>query len=127
VNCTIDYFLTLFDEFGKVAPAKITAYLNIAQGRVPLTVWGTNTQYGQALLAAHMLTASGRQGAGASGGAVTQEQVGELSRSYQFIGEVGSGDSWLATTRYGIDFIELRNETIVPMMSTRPGLLPGRC
>jgi hypothetical protein len=126
-NATIEYFLTLFDEFSKIAPPKILAYLNIAIGRAPLTIWTTNAQYAQSLLTAHMLTASGRQGAGSSGGPTTAEQVGDLSRSYQYIGEVGSGDAWLATTRYGIDFIELRNSTIVPMMSTRSPILPGPC
>lgn len=125
MNCTIQYFLDLFDEFLKVPPAKISAYLNIATGRVPLPVWGNNTAYGQALLTAHMLTASGRQGQGGTGGAITNEQVGDLSRGYQYIGQVGSGDAWLATTRYGIDFIQLRSETVVPAMSTRQGVLPG--
>lgn len=124
MNATIEFFLQIFDEFCKVPPAKISAYLTISQGRVPASVWTDNTAYAQALLTAHMLTASGRQGGGSAGGAVTAEQVGDLSRSYQYIGEVGSGDSWLASTRYGIDFIELRNSTIVPMMSTRSPISP---
>ncbi|CAM6004899.1 unnamed protein product [Sphagnum balticum] len=60
------------------------------------------------------------KGDGAGGGSVTQEQVGDLSRSFQAVAEVGSGDSWLATTRYGVDFIALRNETIIGFMPTGP-------
>lgn len=126
-NITSEYFVTLFDEFKNTPQPKLNAYIQIASGRVPRPVWGANTDYGTALLAAHMLTAAGRGGQGSGGGAVTQEQVGDLSRSFQSIAETGSGDAALMTTRYGIDFVELRNETIVPMMSTRGAILPGPC
>lgn len=114
-NINSQYFLTLFPEFKKTATASIDAWLDIATIRVPQKVWGANTNYATALLAAHMLSTAGNQGGGSAGGAVTQEQVGDLSRSYQFIGEIGSGDAALMTTRYGIDFVALRKETILPM------------
>jgi hypothetical protein len=125
-NITRQYFLDLFDEFKKVSLPKLDAYLQIATNRVPQTVWKENTAYATALLTAHMLSTSGRQGGGSAGGAVTAEQVGDLSRSYQYIGEVGSGDGWLATTRYGIDFVELRNSTIISM-GILGGPLISRC
>ena len=107
------YFLTLFPEFSKTLDATVEAYVEIVKCRVPCRIWKENTRYGQALLTAHMLTTQGRQGAGPGGGAVTQEQVGDLSRSFQSIAEMGSGDAVLMTTRYGIDFVALRKETIV--------------
>lgn len=122
-NIDSTYFLTLFDEFSKVAKPKIQAYLDIATTRVPSTVWGSNTAYATALLTAHMLTASGRQGLGSGGGAVTDESVGDLSRSFATVFEPGSGDAALMTTRYGIDFVELRNETIVTADISGPPLL----
>lgn len=114
-NITVQYFRTLFDEFKRVADPKIQAYIKIASGRVPPRVWGCNTEYATALLTAHMLSTSGPQGGGPAGGALTSEAVGDVSRGFTSIAVPGSGDAALMTTRYGIDFVELRNETIVPM------------
>lgn len=125
-NIDVHYFLELFDEFSKVKVPKIQAYLDIATTRVPSTVWGANTGYATALLTAHMLTASGRGGLGSGGGAVTDESVGDLSRSFATVFEPGSGDAALMTTRYGIDFVELRNETIITPDIVGPPLLPPR-
>lgn len=122
------YFTTLFDEFSAVAPAKIQTFLDIASLRVSQPKWGDKTAYATALLAAHMLATSGAQGGGSSGGPVTAEQVGDVSRSYGTVGQQGSGDEDLRTTRYGIDFIALRKETIVPAMVTGTGVRPaGYC
>ncbi len=109
---TLQAFRTLFPEFKKTPDATIEAYLNIAVGRVPVNIWKANTNYATALLLAHMLSTQGAQGGGPTGGAVTQEQVGDLSRSFQAVFEPGSGDAVLMTTRYGIDFVALRKETI---------------
>lgn len=112
------YFLTLFDEFSKVKPEKIQAYLDLAAMRLPASVWGTAANYAACLLTAHMLTASGRGGQGAGGGAVNNQAVGDLSRGFASCFEPGTGDSVLRTTRYGLDFIALRKETIVSIMPT---------
>lgn len=118
---TTQYFLTLFPEFADSPRATIDAFLSIASQRVPPPVWRGNAPYATALLAAHMLATSGPSGGGSAGGPVTAEQVGDLSRSYQSMAEPGSGDAALMTTRYGIDFVALRKETVVPMRSvTRP-------
>lgn len=122
-----DYFLTLFEEFKKVAPPKIQAYLDIATTRVAPAVWGANASYATALLAAHMLAHSGTQGNGGSGGALTQEAVGDLSRAYATVGVPGSGDQELLTTGYGQQFVALRRETIVTAMIRKPPIRPGRC
>lgn len=118
MNITSQYFLALFEEFKKVKPAKINVYIEIASGRIPESVWETSTKYATALLTAHMLSTSGPQGGGSAGGPVTAEQVGDLSRAYGSVAEVGSADAFLATTRYGIDLIALRRETFTTGMST---------
>ena len=124
------YFLTLFPEFSKVLPATLDVYIDLSILRVPPCVWRHNARYGAALLTAHMLSTHGKQGGGSAGGPVTQEQVGDLSRSYQSIAEIGSGDAVLMTIRYGIDFVALRKETIVTASTVgggrHPPYFPGR-
>lgn len=127
MNITVQFFLDLFEEFKKVKRSTLTAYITIASTRVPQTVWQSNTQYATALLTAHMLSAQGRQGAGPTAGALTQESVGDLSRSFQACFEPGSGDALLRTTRYGIDFVALRRETVVSGMTTRGSVPPRAC
>lgn len=125
-NITPQYFLNLFDEFKKVSAPKIAAYITIASGRTPRKVWCENTDYATALLTAHMLSTSGPQGGGPAGGALTNEQVGDLSRGYATVFQAGSGDAALMTTRYGIDYIALRRETIVSgMVAVNPRRYPG--
>jgi Protein of unknown function (DUF4054) len=122
MNITSQFFLSLFEEFRKVPRAQVNAYITIATGRVPQSVWGTQYQYATALLVAHMLSTRGRQGGGSAGGAVTAEAVGELSRSFATMFDVNRGDALLLTTRYGADFVQLRKETVIGVMSTRnPG------
>lgn len=125
-NIDPHYFKALFDEFDGVSDPKVQAYIDIASSRVPSGVWGTNTNYATALLVAHMLTASGAGGLGPSGGPVTNEAVGDVSRGYASIAEQGSGDAALMTTRYGIDFVALRKETVVGATVTGPTpFVPG--
>lgn len=129
MNITVVYFLDLFDEFKGISKTKLEAYITIASGRVPSTVWGTSSQYATALLTAHMLSTSGPQGGGPAGGALTSEQVGDVSRAFDTVFDPSSGDAAMMTTRYGIDFVALRKETIIGAMPAitprRPG--PGSC
>lgn len=129
-NITTGYFLTLFDEFKSVPAPKIETFIGIATGRVPSSVWGNNTAYATALLAAHMIASTGGSGGmgGAAGGILTSETVGDLSRGYSPVGEQGSGDAELRTTRYGIEFVALRRETVVACAVTGPDtILPPYC
>jgi hypothetical protein len=121
---TVAIFRTLFPEFTKVTDTALEVWLPIASSRVPFSIWSTNTQYATALLLAHMLTASGKSGLGSGGGAVTSESVGDLSRGFATVGQPGSGDQELLTTRYGQDFVALRRETVVAASVTGPTTLP---
>ena len=118
-KATVQYFLVLFPEFKKVEKATVQAYLELASCRVPCHVWKENTKYATALLTAHMLTGQGHKGLGSGGGALTDESVGEISQSFATVFEVNRGDAPMMTTRYGIDFIALRKETVMTGMSTR--------
>jgi ABC-type tungstate transport system substrate-binding protein len=93
VNIDRQYFLILFSEFSKIDSAVVAAYIDIASNRVPASVWGGNVQYATALMTAHMLCSRGHTGSGSAGGAITAEQVGDLSRSYETVAEKGSGDA----------------------------------
>lgn len=126
---TAAVFLTLFPEFTKVTTAALEIWIPIASNRVPLSVWGSNTQYATALLLAHMLTAAGKSGLGSGGGPITSESVGDLSRGFGTVGVPGSGDQELLSTRYGQDFVALRRETVITPSVTGPVTLPphGGC
>jgi hypothetical protein len=120
MHITLDYFRSLFDEFDKVPTPKIEIYITVATGRVSRDAWGdTSYQYATALLAAHMIASAGGKGGagGAVGGAITAESVGELSRSYGTVGQAGTGDDELRTTRYGQEFIAFRRENIIGVMT----------
>lgn len=132
------YFLDFFPEFKNVPPQTLSNYVDVVHLRVPFAVWSRNApsiedgeirvRYARSLLMAHMLTIRGFGGDGSGGGAITQETVGDLSRSYGTVGEAASGDAELRTTRYGIMFVELRNEFIVGVMPagpSRPRPFPG--
>ena len=117
-NITVQYFLSLFDEFSRVQPDRIEAYITVASTRVCPKVWCQSTQYATALLTAHMLTAQGRKNGGHGAGGISQETVGDLSRTFAQTFDVTRGDSQLLTTRYGIDYVQLRKETFVSAMTT---------
>lgn len=118
-------FLLFFPEFKTVSIETLNAYLPVAHLRVPYRVWDrhpstvesvTRVRYARALIMAHMLTIQGFGSEGSAGGAVTSETVGDLTRAYTPIGQGGTGDDELRATRYGIMFVELRNEIIVGVM-----------
>lgn len=117
-NITRDYFLAIFDEFKSVPTPKVDALIGVASLRVAPGVWADHTQYATALLTAHMLAAGGGSGGsgGAAGGPINNEAVGDLSRGYGSVGNPGTGDQELLTTRYGQEFVSLRREVVVGAM-----------
>ena len=71
--------------------------LDIVSRQVNATAWGDRANDGMIMLAAHLGTVAKRQGVG---GPVTSEKLGEMARSYGFMG----GRSALSTTAYGMEF-----------------------
>ena len=118
-----DYFFTLFDEFKCVPIAKVNAYITIASSLVSKPAWGCQATYATALLTAHLLASTGGVGGsgGGAGGAITSESVGEESRSYGTVGTPDSSDAQLNTTRYGQEYVLLRNMTIMPGFISQSG------
>lgn len=81
--------------------SRIYRFIEFAALSVNETIWGSKYDLGVAVMAAHLLTMAGR---GGTGGPVTSEKVGDLSRSY---GQMGDKDSLMATS-YGQWFVQLR-------------------
>ncbi len=108
------YIQMLFPEFSAVNPSRISAFIGIAQNSLNSNVWGTAYDAGLAYLTAHLLKKSGPgggvQGGTSTAGPITQERVGELSRSYGTVdvGSNSSADALLATTSYGLEYLRLR-------------------
>lgn len=83
--------------------SRIQFFIDFALLSVNASVFGDKTDKAVALLTAHFMTLSNR---GGSGGSVTSEKVGDLSRSYSApSGKVS--ESELATTAYGQMFLTL--------------------
>lgn len=91
----------LAPELADVEDARIQVFLDYALLTINANIWGAKADFGQTLLAAHLLTMSNR---GGSGGAVTSEKVGDLSRSY---GNPDMDGTTYSATSYGQMFMQL--------------------
>lgn len=91
-------------ELSTVAAGSQTAYLAIAGRAVDPEVWGESTDDGVRYMAAHLATLGNGSGAGGAG-AVTSETLGPMSRTYA--STVAGVEGALATTRYGVMFLNL--------------------
>lgn len=98
-------------ELANAPPALQNLLLAIAARQVDPDTWGDMADDGQTYLAAHLGSMSFPGGAGAIGGAVTGETLGQMSRSYGIPPGV-SGE--LAATRYGQTFMQLRRIAVGP-------------
>lgn len=88
------------------APNK-SAHLDLAEAQTSATAYGDSREYAVALLAAHSLTIASRNGA--SGGAVSSLQEGNLSISYSD----AQGSIGLSATSYGVELQRLRRQYIM--------------
>ena len=80
-----------------------------AQAQIDLDAYGDRVPRAHAMLAAHMLAVDGWLDAGGSG-IVAAHAAGQISASYAT--GAGPADPLLATTRYGREFLRIR-ETIM--------------
>ena len=96
---------TYFPEFASTSDAFIQLYIDQAILCVNVNRWGNKSEWGIAYLTAHLLTIINRGGSGQSG-AVTQESVGDLSRSYGTVTPIN--ESEYSTTNYGREYLRLR-------------------
>lgn len=86
-------------ELSTVALATQTAILAQANTELSVAVWGTRIEIGRAWFAAHLATISGRRG---TGGQVTSETVGSVSRSF-----AAGGSGGYSSSGYGQEFERL--------------------
>lgn len=119
--------LTAAQVLALVAPevnalASADDWLALAEESVPAGPWGTVRSKGIAYLAAHLAWQTDPTLRGAanlasdvfSTGGVTARSAGDLSESYGGGGvslpsSSSLGDAALATTKYGLEFVRLRN------------------
>jgi len=85
-----------------VTPAPMqTAVLAMVADQVPEVRWHARQATGQAYLAAHLATLTGRRG----NGPVSSQSAGGLSQSYVALMEFGA----IGLTSYGVEFARLLN------------------
>lgn len=102
-------------DLASESDTRISLFIDFAKLSVNEAVWGAKYDLGVAVMAAHLLTIS--SAGGATGGlAVTQEKVGDLSRSYA----APSGDAIdsLQGTAYGRWFLQLRKSLVITPLCT---------
>lgn len=110
---TPDMVLSIAPELADTfIPSRIVTFIGFAQLNVNRSVWGDKADLAEAVMAAHLMTLSSR---GGQGGVVTQEKVGDISRSYA---KPEGDDESLSTTSYGQWFLQMRRTlTITPIVT----------
>lgn len=100
-------------ELATQSNERIQLFIGYATPYVNANVWGEKTNYALSLFTAHLMTLTGRQGAG---GSISSETVGGLSRSYS---NPSSTDA-MASTGYGQTFAMLMKS-----LPTSPRVING--
>lgn len=108
--------IAIAPEFTNVPQGVFDIVIPMAQAYVAEAVWVAKADQGVTWMSCHILKTLGYgddeagQNAGPNTGAVTQEKVGDLQRSYSALQLKGTSDfdTVLSLTRYGQMFIMLR-------------------
>lgn len=103
-------FKTRFPELKKTDETHFNAVKADAILDVNTTIWVEKTDVGVMLLTAHLITLSSRSGVS---GSITSQKVGDLER--RFSNKFG-GNSELAQTSYGVEFMRVRKTLITGPM-----------
>lgn len=106
MTVNLAYIADLAPEFAGVDSGRVDRLVAIMTLQVPASVWGARQDLGIAYLVCHTLKIGANQGSGP----ITQEKIGDLSRSY---GQVngGKGDPYELTS-YGQEFKRLRSQLV---------------
>lgn len=96
---------TYFPRFASLTDEFIQLYIDQAILSVNVNIWGNKSELGVAYLTAHLLACNSRAESDISG-PVTQESVGDLSRSYMQLADSNANE--YTSTTYGCEFIRLR-------------------
>lgn len=102
-----------FPEFSTATDTLIELWLAQAERRVNTTQWGEKADDATLWLTAHLLKIDCqiRGGGTPVAGPISSERVGDLSRTYSVPGG-RLKDSFLASTVYGQQYLEMRKEMI---------------
>lgn len=96
-------------EFASESTGRLDTFLELAAQRLDATWWGDLYQQGAVYLAAHLLTLSARASAGVTGaGPIVSQRAHDLSVGFGAVVGVLSEDAKMATTSYGIEYLNLR-------------------
>lgn len=113
MNPTIDDFLVIFSEFDDdsiYAFAKVEYFFNQSLLQVGKNAFRKNYAHAVYLLTAHNLIMN--DSSRVNDGQIKSEKAGDLSTTY--VTEAGEGqDQYLRQTNYGLQYIELRDSTII--------------
>lgn len=112
-------------EFSGISINRIQRFIDRARLSVNKDIFGNVYELAVAYLAAHMLAVSIEPslGGGSIGLVVTQEKVGDLSRSYADTAAIAA-DPTLSRTRFGEEFLRLRRQCVIsPVVITGGGEL----
>lgn len=110
-------FRVRFPEFASTVTypdARVQVMLDDAALQINRGLWGIKADLGTYYLAAHGLAFDTSVGSGISAfGQVTQESVGQISRSYgSNSAVVSAGDTDLAMTKYGMLYLRLKRQIL---------------
>lgn len=108
-----DYIVDIASEFSAIDSGRIDRLVVIAALQVPASKWGDVTDYGTALLVCHMLKLDAQKGKGA----VTDETIGDISRSFAAPSSGNKADG-LDLTAYGTQFKQLRSTRVAGPLVT---------
>jgi hypothetical protein len=105
---TVDlaYITDIASEFATVDSSRIDRLVAIFELQVPAAVWGDRRDLAVAYLVCHALKVDANRG----GGSLTQEKIGDLSRSFGQVGGV-AGDAYDLTS-YGKQFKIIRSQLV---------------
>lgn len=115
---TVSAFRTRFPEFGvtEFPDDRVSFALADALLQMNVNVWGIRADVGQLYLAAHLLAIEGEAFGGTTGGAtgpLTQESVGDVSRSYASgASSMSSAADDFAWTKYGAVYSRMKRTLV---------------
>ena len=114
---TLNALISAYCPALAAAPSDAYAvWTEIAETRVSRVAFGSNGDQAVALMAAHLFTLAANLGTVVgAGGAIASESEGALSRSYALPNM--DTETSLKSTGYGLQFIELRNQSVIGPMN----------
>lgn len=100
-------------EFESTTDAIVDRFLAMAARRMNAEAWGDLYADGCIYLAAHLLTLRARQTSGTAGaGPITAQTTGDESVNYGAVVGVLSNDASMATTAYGVEWLNMRRQLL---------------